>query len=377
LSLRIAFHAARSGSWWLKVCVEGYRKNGGTQVTMNCFNGDPNPGLADDAVRALFVAEFVEVLMSYNDINKNEVTWGPRYSNGEGLSHVLAALFYGDAYYQKLGGPFVNDWMTQGRPDWISKTEHTDGNSLSFGCAIVFIYYLISQLNYSIAAIVANGGATLAETYKNLTGLNFGPFASLLAANFSATTVLPTDNPFPLPAIAEDRNSRSAAVALAHQMSMNQLDAFEVVDDGALVVWWVIGDSNWSGPMALSQRHFAPPGARIALAHQVSMNQLDAVLVGNDGAISVGWVVGDGVWQSPIPMTNAGLAPPGAGIALAHQVSMNQLDAVFVGGDGAVSVIWVVGDGNWSGPNQITETGLAFPGGSVAVAHQVSIDQLS
>jgi hypothetical protein len=44
-------------------------------------------------------------------------------------------------------------------------------------------------------------------------------------------------------------------------------------------------------------------GGRIALAHQGSMNQLDALFVDPHGAVHVMWAVGGGKWQGPVPLT--------------------------------------------------------------------------
>lgn len=174
----------------------------------------------------------------------------------------------------------------------------------------------------------------------------------------------------------EDLVGAGARVALSHQSSIDQLDALAVNNSGAVVVLWVGGEGNWQGPAQLTAPGFAPPGARIALAHQTSMNQLDALLVDNTGAVSVMWVVGEGAWQGPAQLTGPGFAPPGACIGLSYQSSMNQLDALLVDNHGAVSVMWVAGGGAWQGPVQLTGPGFAAPGGCVTLAHQISMNQL-
>ena len=113
------------------------------------------------------------------------------------------------------------------------------------------------------------------------------------------------------------------------------------------------------------------PPSKIVLAQQIDSNQLDALFVALDGAVTVMWVVGEGTWQGPAPLTGPLAAPPGAHIALAHQVSDNQLDALFVALDGAVTVMWVVGAGTWQGPAPLTGPLAAPPGAHIALAHQV------
>jgi len=77
-----------------------------------------------------------------------------------------------------------------------------------------------------------------------------------------------------------------------------------------------------------------------------------------DGAVNVLWVNGLGPWQGPVPLTAKGFAQPGTLVALNYQASMNQLDAVVVGLDGAVNVLWVNGLGPWQGPVPLTAKGF-------------------
>jgi hypothetical protein len=162
---------------------------------------------------------------------------------------------------------------------------------------------------------------------------------------------------------------RNAKLVAAKQTD-NQLDAFVVGNDGAVSVSWVVGIGNWAGPARITPAGFAPPGGALAAANQ-TMSQLDTFVVGSNGAVSVSWVVGTGNWAGPVGITPAGFAPPGAGVAAAQQTA-NQLDAFVVGNDGAVSVSWVVGTGNWAGPAGITPAGFAQPGAGVAAAQQTA-----
>ena len=104
-------------------------------------------------------------------------------------------------------------WLNQGRPDFVNKTDPTDGNPLSTGCAVLFLNYLRYQLNYRWRDIVAAAGQTLSVTYMRLTGdasNPFPPFNALLAANFppGQQAVLNTDNPFPIRAARPQRRRR-------------------------------------------------------------------------------------------------------------------------------------------------------------------------
>lgn len=72
------------------------------------------------------------------------------------------------------------------------------------GCSLLFLYYLFSQLGFSINAIVAAGANTLGGVYRNLTGDTADPFPffkQLLDTSFPGTSIITSgnlDNPFPL-----------------------------------------------------------------------------------------------------------------------------------------------------------------------------------
>jgi hypothetical protein len=184
-----------------------------------------------------------------------------------------------------------------------------------------------------------------------------------------------------------------AALAAAKQ-GANQLDAFVIGNDGAVYVTWEVGDGHWAdgtpgnpGPARITPASLAPAGASLAAAHQ-SPDQLDAFVTSNDGAVYVTWVVGGGHWSDgtlgnppPARITPPQFAPAGAGVAAANQTD-NQLDVFAVGNDGAIHVTWVVGEGHWAdgspgnpGPARVTPPELAPAGAAVAAAKQ-GADQL-
>jgi hypothetical protein len=167
-----------------------------------------------------------------------------------------------------------------------------------------------------------------------------------------------------------------APVALHHQGGPNQLDAVFVDNRGVVNVMWVIDAGPWQGPVGLTPPNSAPPGAPVALHHQIGPQQLDAVFVDGHGAVNVMWVVGGGAWQGPVGLTPPNTAPPGASVALEHQTGPQQLDAVFVGRDGAVNVMWVIDAGVWQGPVGLTPPNAAPPGAPVALHHQIGPRQL-
>jgi hypothetical protein len=171
-------------------------------------------------VQSLFVAEIVEVLMSYNNQHTGTTTWHPAGSDGEGLSRMLAGLWHPDGYYNVLGGPYVNGWLTSAtRPDWISSFEGTDTDATSFGCSLLFLYYLYSELGYDLKSIITKAGANLEATYHALTGSNgaYTAFTNFLSQFFPIgnTNSLSTDDPFPLQTTAGGRRVSLSAAAVS------------------------------------------------------------------------------------------------------------------------------------------------------------------
>ena len=154
------------------------------------------PAVNVDRTRMLMVAELVEVFTAVQGRG-----WHCQSSNGEGLSRVLAT----DMYPAGLGGlASAAIWLNApDRPDYVTKTDHTDQNEVSNGCSVLFLNYLHHELGHTWGSIVQAGELTLAETYRKLTGLAdaLTPFKSLLQNKYPEGTPcdLTTDNPFPIP----------------------------------------------------------------------------------------------------------------------------------------------------------------------------------
>lgn len=158
--------------------------------------------IRDDFARMLFVAELAEILMDFTGYG-----WNRGNSAGEGLSRVAAAELHPLSYYTSGAGngPYVNTWLqSKPRPDFVSTSEGTDQNALSYGCAVLFLNYLAYQLGHDFSRIVPAGGASLAETYSRLTGNPssnaFSEFSTLLEQHLPTGQIptVPRDNVFPL-----------------------------------------------------------------------------------------------------------------------------------------------------------------------------------
>ncbi len=183
----------------------GYKGDGTTTMNLISREADSSDTNAASIVQMSFVAELVEIFMGYRNTQGPE-TWNAGYSHGEGLSLMCAQLRF-KAGYQAAYGTWVNPWLQlpdrdAASHDWITNPKTTDSDSESFGCSLLFLFYLRSQLGYSMQDIIQKGGSTLETTYKNLTG-NSGAitaFRNLINPFFPIgnTPQLKTDNPFPL-----------------------------------------------------------------------------------------------------------------------------------------------------------------------------------
>jgi hypothetical protein len=163
----------------------------GTAISLG---GNTDGGV--DFIRSLLVMEVDEVFMA--NFGRG---WNCAASPGEGLSRVIA----NDLYQGVEPGDFIssNQWLNlEDRVDYVDQVDPTDTNYDSIGCSVLFLNWLRFQLNYSWADIVAAGGATLANTYMNLTGKvsAWADFTAVLNAYFPGSQWydLGNDNPFPV-----------------------------------------------------------------------------------------------------------------------------------------------------------------------------------
>lgn len=186
-----------------KSATRGGSNDGKKQITID-YGTTKNFPLA----REVLIAEFIEILMAVQ--NKG---WVSSQSHGEGLSQ-FAGFFLVPSTAPGLTGPMV--WLDTSvpppapaspppsRPDFVGTTENTDANAVSYGCALLFLYFLNSQLGFSPHAIVRAAAGTLEAVYRNLTldTNGFTGFAALLAARFPPgipSGLKGSTNPFPVP----------------------------------------------------------------------------------------------------------------------------------------------------------------------------------
>jgi len=161
-----------------------------------------------DLARFTLAAEVMEIFMA-----KVPFGWNPGDSSGEGLSQLGAFTIYPNQIGNLDGPPVWLDTSVSpttakpSRPDFVNKTEAFDANFVSFGCALLFLYFLRSQLGFSMKAIVSAHASTLEGVYANLTKDHgaFPIFTNLLERAFpsgKACGLVGSANPFPLPSAA-------------------------------------------------------------------------------------------------------------------------------------------------------------------------------
>ena len=199
---------------------QGYQGSN-TLIQIGNQTSNVNAAAAAESSCMSLIAELVEVFASYRNQHGNGA-WNAKKSDGEGLSLLCARERFGQGYSQFYGVPWINTWLQSSRDtQWIGASESTDKNPLSFGLSLLFLYYLKDQRGFSIPAIIAAGGDSLATTYSNLTGTNdaVNAFSQLIGRYFPQgnTPQLATEDPFPL----RDGSSRQVILTVDPEPESN------------------------------------------------------------------------------------------------------------------------------------------------------------
>jgi hypothetical protein len=203
------------------------------------------------------------------------------------------------------------------RKDWVSENftggrlkaggnVAGDQDSYSFGCAMLFIYYLKDQLDFSMPGIVQNG-PTLAGAYGAATGGRTGgfwAFKSLLDQHFPIGVKVSTDDPFPL-----STNALATRVGPAAAASGNATAALITnVDGRVFYTCWQLGEGGKAfgevGPGL--QTDATPAAALVGPGHDylfVLAKDMDGNLQLNQGQL------GRPLWDGSRSRSRPGSAP--------------------------------------------------------------------
>lgn len=183
-----------------------------------------------DEGRAALVAECSEIFMLFGGH-----LWNRGESPGEALSRIMAFTIVSS---QADSDGSAQLWLDSSRPDFVNAADPTDTNQLANGCGVLFLYYMLYQLGFSMRALATVGGGQgnfaqkLSLVYGLLTGdtsdsgldAAFQEFSSLLATTFppgAPSSLVGDTNPFPLPA--------SKALSLRNYLAVDPLEAEETV----------------------------------------------------------------------------------------------------------------------------------------------------
>ncbi len=196
----------------------------GNPINVDSQSQNSNIAVAGPEVAMVWANEWAEILMSLTNGQ-----WNAGDSSGEGLSQFTGSQLFPTGYNDYYSGGFFQNWLNgtgstnQGPPtpnaarsDWVNTTftgttvggvfVHGDGDPVSFGCAVGFIYYLTVQLGFTINEVIASYSSNLASCYHTLTGDSSDPFpifSGLVASAYPPGTpasipgTVP-DNPFPI-----------------------------------------------------------------------------------------------------------------------------------------------------------------------------------
>ncbi len=126
-------------------------------------------------------------------------------SKGEGLSRFLGVQFQianGLVPIAPPGFVLSSVWLNSPRADYVNNDPDDNHPDAVNGCTTLFIWYLNSQLGYSVEAIIAAAASRLAGVYKHLTGRTDGwtSFINLVNSHYpQGRTYNPIgDNLFPV-----------------------------------------------------------------------------------------------------------------------------------------------------------------------------------
>jgi hypothetical protein len=251
----------------------------GNPIHLDTQSNNGTVATAGPIVSMLWMAEWSEVLMSLTG------NWNAGDSSGEGLSHYCALQLFlngHNAYYNAGGNQiFVQNWLNgdgttnpgtappnPARSDWVNNTftgakvggvqVNGDGDPVSYGCALGFIYYLTVQLGFTINEVIANYSGNLASCYHAVTGDPIDPFPGFTAilghvyppGQTATLTGANPDNPFPIAQVQ----------FYSQKNTFGKDEAQDIINrQGGLIssAFWVVIDG-------LSQQAFQSLGVQVA-----------------------------------------------------------------------------------------------------------------
>lgn len=168
----------------------------------------------------------------------------------------------------------------------------------------------------------------------------------------------------------------SPSIAYYEVPGSKQLETLYVTPSGQLGLTWKANNGAWKGPVYLSEPNLLPRNAKISLANYPLNNQLEAFYVGNDGAIHLTWKTNNGNWAQPVAITGPNVTRPGGDLSAVYYPPNRQLEVLYFGNDGKLNVVWKAQNGRWNAPIGISPPNLAPPGAGISAAFYPLNNQL-
>jgi hypothetical protein len=157
----------------------------------------------------------------------------------------------------------------------------------------------------------------------------------------------------------------------------DHLDVFWAADDGAIWTNWWNAQANggrWNTPFPITNRQVVPPGAAVAAVARTP-DHLDIFWADNDGAIGTNWWDAhdpNGGWNKhpAFRISDPNVVPPGAGVAAVAR-HPDHLDVFWADNGGAIGTNWWDGNdpnGSWNKHPafRISDPNVVPPGARVA-----------
>jgi len=356
----------------------------GSAINIDSLGAGVNPV---ESVKMVFMNEWVEILMSLTS------GWNAGDSSGEALSQYCGIERFQVGHYsyynswvdQWLNG--IPNWPIAARSDWVNttytggKTDNRgnpirgDGDPVSFGCALAFIYYLNVELDFTIYQIIAAYSTNMATAYRVLTGdpeNPFPPFLNLVQSVYPAaqTAQIPgpvSDNPFPLWArqfgIAFPGSVRAGSPLVPLLRAPGQEEMFWIGANGDVSSTWRndnVDTGRWHQQFGIAFPNSVRGDSPLVIFARSPQIE-EAFWVGANGDVSSTWRadnVDNGSWHQQF-----GIAFPGSVRAGSPLVPLlrapGQEEMFWIGANGDVSSTWRndnVDTGRWH-----QQFGIAFP----------------
>jgi hypothetical protein len=175
----------------------------------------------------------------------------------------------------------------------------------------------------------------------------------------------------------KDFARKGAPLAASRQFGAHdQTDLFLFDKMGQLNVFWTHATGSLNGPVKIGPEGFASNNAQMAVSQRFGAMQTDVFAVDKSGALSWFWVDGTSAWKGPEKISDSDFAKPGGHVAAGQGAGKpDQTEVFLVDKRGQLTVFSAGKAGSWSGPVPIGPLGFADPGAAIAVSWQPGRDQ--